>query len=292
MVELIRSNPGLPAALLARLGVLHEIPAGDEPVIVDSNLAVTDEIDVRPDIVTVHEHNARRVAISTEVQMKGPDREKRRSWPSYVTTPRVQHKADAVVLLVIALDAGAARACARPVLTGHPGFELRPVVIGPGNTPDPPDPGPPGSGGPEDPGGRYAAEFTVLGVLTGSLKLDDHHKRLAALQQLRRTDRTRRVAYTRIIRLAVPAADRKAMEDMMTTVFPRDDFIDSFVDQGRAEGKAEGEAKMLLQILAARGLTAPDDIRDLVLDCGDTTQLETWADRAVTAESLAEIFTD
>jgi predicted transposase YdaD len=86
----------------------------------------------------------------------------------------------------------------------------------------------------------------------------------------------------------------------MTTVFPRDDFIDGLLDQGRAEGeakgeakgRAEGEAKMLLRVLAARGLAVPSDVRERILSCTDTTRLEAWADQAVSATSITEIFGD
>jgi hypothetical protein len=74
----------------------------------------------------------------------------------------------------------------------------------------------------------------------------------------------------------------------MTTVFPRDDFIDGLLDQGRAEG----EAKMLLRVLAARGFAVTDDVRERVVGCTDTGRLEAWADRAVTASSITEVFSD
>jgi hypothetical protein len=48
---------------------------------------------------------------------------------------------------------------------------------------------------------------------------------------------------------------------------------------------------MLLRVLAARGFTVPDDIRQRVQSCTDLTRLEAWGDRAVTAKSLEEIFT-
>ena len=79
----------------------------------------------------------------------------------------------------------------------------------------------------------------------------------------------------------------------MATVF-RDEFVDGLLDQGRAEGRtegrAEGEAAMLLRVLAARGFAVPDDIRQRVRSCTDLARLEAWGDRAVTAESLDEIF--
>lgn len=104
----------------------------------------------------------------------------------------------------------------------------------------------------------------------------------------------RREIYTRLIRATAPAAVRRALEELMTTAF-RDEFIDGLLDQGRAEGeargRAEGEAAMLLRVLVARGFTVSDDIRQRIQSCTDLARLEAWGDRAVTANSLDEIFT-
>jgi hypothetical protein len=42
----------------------------------------------------------------------------------------------------------------------------------------------------------------------------------------------------------------------------------------------------------ARGLAVPGDVRERILGCTDTTRLEAWADRAVSATSVTEIFDD
>jgi len=60
--------------------------------------------------------------------------------------------------------------------------------------------------------------------------------------------------------------------------------------KGLAEGKAEGEARVVLRVLSARGLGVPAEIRQRVLSCADTTQLEAWADRAATAVTLDDVF--
>jgi hypothetical protein len=151
-------------------------------------------------------------------------------------------------------------------------------VIGPDSTPVPEGP--------------HAAELTVLAVLTGALDLGDPAAQLLALQRIAQVDAERRQAYTRLIRLTASEAVRQALEELMTTVFPRDDFIDGLLDQGRAEGEARGEAKILLRVLAARGFAVTDDVRERVVGCTDTGRLETWADRAVTATSITEVFTD
>ena len=144
-VELLRRNPELAAALLASVGV--QIPAGATAVMADSNLSVPEPTELRADLVTLHQGTGGKLAIVTEVQTDPPSKKKRRAWPAYVAVAQVEHECDAV-LIVIALRPGTARSSARPIPTGHPGFVLRPIVIGRDNTPAPE--------GPE------AAELTVL----------------------------------------------------------------------------------------------------------------------------------
>jgi hypothetical protein len=79
---------------------------------------------------------------------------------------------------------------------------------------------------------------------------------------------------------------RQALEALMTTA----PFKNSFVDRLLAEGKAEGEARLVLRVLSARGLQVSAEIRQRVLSCTDTSQLETWAERAATAASIDEVF--
>jgi hypothetical protein len=66
-------------------------------------------------------------------------------------------------------------------------------------------------------------------------------------------------------------------------------FNDPFVDRLLAEGEAKGEARIILRVLAARGLEVPTKAREQVLTCTDIGQLDTWADRAATATSLEEV---
>lgn len=75
----------------------------------------------------------------------------------------------------------------------------------------------------------------------------------------------------------------------MTTKF-RDTFVDRLLAEGEAKGRAEGEARTILRVLAARGLDVPAKVREQVLSCTDSTQLETWTDRAATAASVEEVF--
>jgi hypothetical protein len=279
-VELLHRNPELAAALAASAGV--QVPAGATAVLADSNLSVPEPTELRADTVTVHEGTEGRLAIVTEVQKDPPDKDKRRAWVAYIALAQVEHRCDAA-LVVIALRANTARASGKPIRTGHPGFVLNPIVIGPETTPAPDMPG----------AGQTSAELTVLAVLTGALDLGNPAARTFVLQAIARLDAERRETYTRLIRVTAPEAVRRALEELMARVF-KDEFVDGLLDRGRAEGeargRAEGEAEMLLRILAARGFAVPDDIRQRVRGCTDTSQLEAWGYLAVTAGSLEEIF--
>jgi hypothetical protein len=280
-VELLRRNPQLAAALVASAGV--QVPAGTAAVLADSNLSVPEPTELRADVVTVHQGAGHKIAIVTEIQKDPPDGAKRRAWVAYLALARVEHRCDAA-LVVIALSGPTARASATPISTGHPGFVLAPIVIGPDTTP-----APGGSGT-----GQVSAELAVLAVLNGALDLRHEPTRLLVLSAIAGVDAQRREIYTRLIRVTAPPAVRRALEELMATTFP-DPFIDGLLDQGRAEGeargRAEGEAAMLLRVLAARGFTVPEDIRQRIQSCTDLARLEAWGDQAVTACSLDDIFT-
>jgi hypothetical protein len=271
-VELLRRNPQLAATLLASAGV--QVPAEATAVLADSNLSVPEPTELRADVVTMHEGIDGKLAIVTEVQKDSPDPDKRRAWVAYLALAQVEHKCDAA-LVVIALRERTARACLKPIRTGHPGFVLNPIVIGPDTTPAPDAPG----------AEQASAELVVLAVITGRLDLGDPAVRRFVLHAVASLDVERRETYTRLIRATASQAARQALEELMATVF-KDEFIDGLLDQGRAEG----EAAMLLRVLTARGFTVSDEIRRRIQSCTDTAQLEAWCDHAVAARSLDEVF--
>src|SRR6266567_3083368 len=79
------------------------------------------------------------------------------SWPVYVTTARRVAECPAAVLVVLCPDPAEAARCRRLIQTGHPGFDLAPVVID--------SSGPPGrddtDGPPERDGGPYLTVFAA-----------------------------------------------------------------------------------------------------------------------------------
>jgi len=279
--QILHANPQLVAMLLGSCGVW--LPSGAVPVAADSNLSDRDPADLRSDNVLIFEGIGGKVAVIAEVQKDKRDAGRMRSWPAYVCNARAEHDCDAI-LLVLALSRRAARESARLIRTGHPGFDLAPLVRGPGTLPHPGHP-------------LYGPQLTVLNILTGDLDLSNHAARMFALLAIAEAPIELREGYTRIIRAVAPESARAALEELMMTHL-KDAFVDGLLDQGRAQGRVEGrvegvvkgEAQMLLRIMTARGLDIPEHIRARVAECTDTASLEAWADRAATATSVADIF--
>jgi hypothetical protein len=309
-VELLRHNPLLAAALLSGTGVT--VPADGPAVMAAGDLSSTLPAELRADAVVVlgapdsarvgrgvaREGRAARsggrdgrLAVVVEVQM-APDDGKRRVWPAYLTLARAQHDCPAV-LVVICPGRTTGRWARRPIRTGHPGFDLVPLVIDAGNTPLPGSSGAVGA----------SPELAVLAAFTGAADLEQDVGRRLVLGAIAAADldADRLETYTHLIRAVASAGARSALEALMTTAF-KDDFIDRIKAEGRAEGeamgravgRAEGEARgkagMLLRILAARGFEVPEAVRELVLSCTDLGQLEAWGEKAATATALEDVF--
>jgi len=270
-VELLRRNPLLVAALLAGTGV--PVPAGASAVMAAGELSSALPKELRADAVIVLTGQDARLAVVVEVQM-APRADKLLVWPAYLSLARAQHKCP-TVLLVICPDRPTGRWARRSIATGHPGFDLIPLVIDADTTPLP---GPPGSPGP-------GPELAVLCAFTGAVDLGQDSGRRLVLSVIAAADldEDRLETYTRLIRAIASPTARDALEALMTTVF-KDDFVERY--------KAEGKADMVLRILAARGFDVPRAVRERVLSCTNPAELDSWGEKAVTAAGLAEVFGD
>ncbi|WP_030929413.1 hypothetical protein [Streptomyces sp. NRRL S-646] len=61
-------------------------------------------------------------------------------------------------------------------------------------------------------------------------------------------------------------------------------------EQVREEGRVEVRTEMVLRILEWRGMPVPAAVRKRVMACSDPDQLTEWAQRAVQATDVAELF--
>lgn len=87
-------------------------------------------------------------------------------------------------------------------------------------------------------------------------------------------------------RLSVAA--RKLLEEIVKV--ENYTWRSEFAQRHIAEGEARGEAKMLLLVLAGRDIDVSDEARDRIISCTDTELLELWAQRALTADSIEQVF--
>jgi hypothetical protein len=79
------------------------------------------------------------------------------------------------------------------------------------------------------------------------------------------------------------------MEDLF-----KDPFIDRFpeegmqqaMEQGKRLGRADSAARVLVTILAARGIAVADQVRARIAECADPDLLESWATRAATSTTI------
>ena len=104
------------AALLNPPDLAANLPA---PCLPETVVVLTDALTVAPVLAVVVEPGDR------------DDDTMEYLWPVYVTAVRAVAECP-TVLLVLAPDPRDAARCRRVIKTGHPGFDLHPVVLGPG----------------------------------------------------------------------------------------------------------------------------------------------------------------
>jgi hypothetical protein len=218
------------------------------------------------------------LAVIIEPQLRGSDT-KHFSWPVYVTTARRVARCPAAVLVVLCPDPAEAAKCRRLIRTGHPGFDLAPIVIDSG--------APPGRDG----GSPF---LTVFAASMGGIDLESEtgaRRLVNAMASTEVSDADRR-RMTAIIMTVVSDAARQILETMMKTGEYQKTFMDRIYDDGEAKGEAKGKAEAVLRLLDARHLEASKEQRDRVASCTDIAQLHAWFDRAVTANGADEVFAD
>ena len=284
-LDLVRQHPEIAVDLIAGTPGIH-LPR--QPVV---SLAPTDMSAVVPvqylaDMVVLISDAVTGnpvLAVIIEPQLRDSTT-KRYSWPVYVTTARRVAECPAAVLVVLCPDLAEAAKCRQLIRTGHPGFDLAPIVID--------------SAGPPGRDGMGSPYLTVFAASMGGIDLASRPGARQVLDamaspEISDADRFRMTAI--ILTLASDAA-RHLLEAMMTTSEYEKTFVERIHDQGIAEGEARGEAKgkaeAVLKLLDARHLVPSSDQRQQVTSCTDALQLDRWFDRAITAGTAAEVFAD
>jgi len=176
-------------------------------------------------------------AVIVEVQLR-IDEDKRRSWPLYVAAARASLGCP-TTLLVLAPDPVVARWASQGIELGHPGFALRPIVIGYPQVPRICDPGT----------ARGAPELAVLSAMAHR----DLETAAAAEAALDGLPEDKQKLYWDVILSNLPALVRQTLEARMIKGYEyQSDFARKYYSQGLQEGREEGLRRAIMTLVCAR----------------------------------------
>lgn len=287
LLEVFRARPALAAELL-RDTLQLPLPSFTEVRSGPTSISDLRRVQHRADLVVqLTNGGAPVLAIVIEVQLDR-DPEKWFSWPLYVAGLRAKLRCD-VCLLVIAPREPIARWCARSIETGHPGWSLRPLVLGPNAVPVVTD----------VEVARKMPELALLSVISHGKTEHGLAIATAVLHAADQLDDARKTLYADLTYTSVNTAARRALEVMMKSGYQyQSSFAKKYVGQGRAEGLAEGEAKgeakglaeAVLAVLAARKVRVTRTVRERVLGCSDVEVIKGWVPRALVVARASELF--
>jgi hypothetical protein len=247
---LFRNRPSLSAELLAQVfGVPLPAFAAAKNESAELTRVVPDQFFA--DAATLHygPDGEPEFGTITEVQ-RDPDPDKRRAWPVYLAVQRAQHDCP-VWLLVVAPDPAVARWAAEPIALGHPGFVLKPLVLGPASTPLVTEPE----------RARASPELAVLSAMMHGRGKRGAEVALAAFEGIKANylgrDDDRLRVYQDLIDSCLGELARQALEAIMASgnYEYQGPFAKRYVAEGKAEGKAEGLRTGVVAICEGFGIT-------------------------------------
>jgi hypothetical protein len=292
LLLLFRNRPTLaPEVLRDTLKV--PVPDFTEARIETGDLTEVVPRELRADqVVVLYDGAARVMSIVVEVQLQLPDRKKLRAWPNYVTGAFARYDCQAC-LLVVSTDRAVAARCGKPIVVG-PGSTIGPIVLGPRSVPV--------ITAAEQ--ARSVPEVAVLSAMAHGRTKVGLKVALAALAGLAGLEEERALLYGNAVLSSLHKAAKRALEAMMASGDYQitDKFLLKYIAkgkregraegkaEGKAEGRAEGKAEDVLEVLEARGLAIPDDVRQRVAASTDLAELGRWLRRAVVVRSAGEIF--
>ncbi len=219
-------------------------------------------------------------AVIVEVQLR-PDPNKRMSWPMYQAGLRRRLQCP-VLLVVLAPTTSSARWCAEPInLDGIGGSVVRPLVVGPQNTPVVMT----------EAEAARAPELAVLSVIAHGKGANGPSVGRVALAACTLLDDERTRLYVDLIFLHLSDAARAALEGEMDLkkYEYQSEFARKYVAAGRAEGKAEGKAEAVVLVLEGRGLHVDEKAKQRLASL-DADELDVVLGRAAVASTLDELF--
>lgn len=280
-LRLVQNQPAMAPALLESLG--FEVPRHTEVLNTSSALTNCDPKEFNSDGAVVLRDGSKNVMAVVVERQNGHDSDKRQSWPAYLVTLHVRLKCPAMLLVLCPSDA-MARWSAAPIRTGHPGFDLVPLTIGPSRMPKITD----------EQQARLLPELSVLSAHAhgnsdpGMLKV--------VVEALNSTAATNRTFYYDYVLSGLNEAARKELEGLMAvgTYEWQSDFAREYVgigrEEGREEGAALGVARSVIAVLETRGLAPSSEVRERVEACTDLQTLDQWLRVAMKVDRPEDLF--
>jgi hypothetical protein len=237
-------------------------------------------------VVVLTDEQTRKPVLAVVIETQGRDRKtKKVSWPVYLTTAIKANKVPRAILVVICWDPREAARCRRVIPTGHPGFDLYPIVVDPRTFPSWEDASP---------------YLVILAGATKAIDLATPRGRdavLTAIEQARAGHADTAALSTIILGVADTAA-RGELEALMASPKFHSTFVDGLLQQGEEKGLEKGlekgavksKVEDLIKVIRARGLGLTQAQQELVTSCSDLSQLDTWFDQALDAKTADDIF--
>jgi hypothetical protein len=284
LLLLFRDRPTLaPEVLRDTLRV--PLPDFTEARVESSDLTEAVPRELRADhVIGLYNGATRVLSIVVEAQLKSPDKKKLRAWVGYVAGSFTRNRCQACLLVVTTRRAVAARS-AQPIVIG-PQSVIGPFVLGPGSVPVIT----------ADEQARSMPEVAVLSAMAHGRSKVGPQVALAALAGLAGLEEEHAMLYGDVMLSCLHEAAKRALEAMMASgeYEIQSKFLKKYIakgkKEGRAEGKAEGRAEAVLEVLEARGVAIPDDVRERIVHSTDLAALRHWLRRAAVVSSAREIF--
>ena len=293
LVDLFRQRVTLAPELVRRI-LRVELPTFTEARVEEAEFNQIVPTEYRADLVVLLLRGKPVYGIVVEVQLDR-DADKLKTWPLYATALHAKFNCPVSVLVVTPNDA-VARWAARPIVIGAPESVFRALVIGPKAVPWVTSPAE----------ARESPELALLSALAHGNEEGGLDIVLAALASAAGLDETRSALYADLIMASLQEAIAKELENMVLAgkYELQSDFAKKYFAQGEAEGeakgeakgraeRAEGEARLLIKMLDSKeGIELTEVLRQRILECTDIDLIERWFERALTATSLDDIFSE
>ncbi|WP_327259168.1 MULTISPECIES: hypothetical protein [unclassified Streptomyces] len=281
MHRIFQEYPGLFSRVSEVLGV--DIPPPSSATALPTDLTETRPLERRVDtLLRIDTEHDGPFLLAIEAQGK-KDPAKTASWPYYVAYLNNRYRLP-ILLLVVCQDRATAEWAARPISIGLRQWQtlaLNPLVAGPHNMPVITDMAE----------ARKDLALATLATITHADNPDVGAILKTLSAALRDTPET--IADPIVELIAQGLGNRPAAQQWRNLVavdlsFYKSPLSEEIRDEGRAQGRAEG----LLLILDVRGIAITDETREKITGCDDPQLLHQWLNRATTAASAEEIFTE